>query len=234
MLMVIAPYVPGHHGPVVTSGDGGPISSYGIYCVGFDGTCKANANQFPKPGSGSGTYDTLKVLPVKAYGSGLSWSTIQSNSIAFLLPIARRHTAWRQGRSTNYNAFRLLTNPANEGISDRGPAHHNNGPASFGLFTCASSAPPTTSCPTSAIQGTLDNSGTLRITMKAEEHTDAQDPCDYHARMAYHSMLMFLDPTPLQQHPTGERTNVNQSIGYMEHANTSDLGKCLSGVRSAA
>jgi hypothetical protein len=59
--------------------------------------------------------------------------------------------------------------------------------------------------------------------MKAEEHTDAQDRCDYHSRMAYHSMLMFLDSTPLLQHPTGGQQNVNQSIGYMEHSDTTSV-----------
>jgi len=53
--------------------------------------------------------------------------------------------------------------------------------------------------------------------MKAQEHADADDPCDYHIRMAHHSMLALLDPTSLALGGS-PRQNVNQNVAYMESA----------------
>jgi hypothetical protein len=222
MLVAMAPSVPGHHAPVLTTGDGGQITTFGIYCVAFGGPCQANATPFPKPGSGSGTYDQTNLLSVAVYGNNLAWSTIQSNSIAFLLPMPDAiSNDGIDPKITTRSDFSSYpgTSPSAIGVQ----LHYNNGPSFFNLFTCANTPPPNATCTTPAIQGTFSNSGTLRITMKAEEHTDAQDPCDYHVRMAYHSMLMFLDPTQLQQHPTAGRQNANQSIAYMEHADTTSV-----------
>jgi hypothetical protein len=221
MLLVMAPSVPGHHPPVFTTGDGGPITALGIYCVAFGGTCQANAKPFPQTTGGTGSYDQTTLLPVKVYGNNLAWSTIQSNSTSFLLPMP--DSISNDGIDPNITLrsdFGTYTSstPLSIGVQ----LHYSNGPSAFNLLTCGTIAPPAASCTTPALSGsTLNNSGTLRITMKAEEHTDAQDPCDYHVRMAYHSMLMLLDPTPIQQHPSaGGSQNVNQSIAYMEHNDT--------------
>jgi hypothetical protein len=100
--------------------------------------------------------------------------------------------------------------------------HYDKGPSSFDLFSCTGT-PPNAVCTSSLLVNPLSNYGTLRIMVKAEDHADTSDPCDYHVKMAYHSMLMFMDQTLLKQHPpipsgslcanTGE--NGNQCIAYM-------------------
>jgi hypothetical protein len=214
MLLAIAPDVPGHHYPVFTTGDGVQINAVGIYCVAFmggdgnDGTCKANGKPFPGPGNPK--YDPTMLVQVKAYGGNLAWNNVKSNARAFLLPMPDSISNDGIDPTTTFRSG-FATNSASSAPSAIGvQLHYDNGPAQFNLFECTQ-APPSATCTNPKIKQPLDNSGTLRITIKAQEHADADDPCDYHVRMAHHSMLTFLDPTPLQQ-----GRNQNQSVAYIE------------------
>jgi hypothetical protein len=221
MLVAIAPDVPGHHHPAITTGDGIPIDVYGVYCVAFldgsgnDGSCKPNGKAWPAPSSGSGTYDQPQFVPVKAYGGNLSWPNVQSSAWAFLLPVP--DSISNDGIDPNmtfrssFGASSVTGAPSAIGVQ----LHYNNGPSKFNLFACTQT-PSNATC-TTAKNSNLPNSGTLRITMKAQEHADANDPCDYHIRMAHHSMLAFLDPTPLALGGSPKQ-NVNQNVAYMESA----------------
>jgi hypothetical protein len=220
MLVAIAPDVPGHYHPAITTGDGMPIDVYGVYCVAFldgtgnDGSCKPNGKAWPAPSSGAGTYDQQQFVPVKAYGGNLSWSNVQSSAWAFVLPIP--DSISNDGIDPNMT-FRTsfgassVNAPSAIGVQ----LHYNDGPSKFNLFVCTQ-APSNATCTTSK-NSNLPNSGTLRITMKAQEHADADDPCDYHIRMAHHSMLALLDPTSLALGGS-PRQNVNQNVAYMESA----------------
>jgi hypothetical protein len=221
MLVAIAPDVPGHHHPAVTTGDGLPIDAYGVYCVAFldgtgnDGSCKPNGKAWPVPGSGAGTYDQPKFVPVKAYGGNLSWSNVQSSAWAFVLPIP--DSISNDGIDPNmtfrssFGATSVTGAPSAIGVQ----LHYNDGPSQFNLFVCTQT--PSNAACTTPKNSNLPNSGTLRITMKAQEHSDASDPCDYHIRMAHHSMLAFLDPTPLALGGS-PKPNINQNVAYVESA----------------
>jgi hypothetical protein len=70
--------------------------------------------------------------------------------------------------------------------------HYTGGPQQVRLLKCSGS-PSVSNCniPASDPQ---DNSGTLRISIKRNEHASDLDVCDYHVHRAYHKMLNLLDP----------------------------------------
>jgi hypothetical protein len=222
MLVAIAPNVPGHYSPVFTTGDGASIPA-GIYCValvgnGFPGTCTPNGKSLPA----LVTYPQFSPLQVKVRG-GIPWNSIQSTARVLILPmpdgISNDGIDPTLTFRTTFSTTSGNSTPSAIGVQ----LHYDSGPAQFALLGCTvtmSSVPSPANCPASASPPVIQtNSGTLRIAMKAQEHTDASDPCDYHVRMAHHMMLALLDPTPLPQ-----GTNQNQNIAYMEHA--SDPPSC--------
>jgi hypothetical protein len=158
-----------------------------------------------------------------AYGNQLSWTTVQAKATAFLLPMP--NSISNDGIDPDMTTRRDISTPYGDKVQN--PAigvqlHYDNGPSFFDLFSCTGT-PPTAACTSTVLKNPLTNYGTLRIMVKAEDHADTSDPCDYHVKMAYHFMLMFMDPTPLKQHPpvpsgsqcanAGE--NSNQCIAYM-------------------
>lgn len=219
MLLAMTPPVPGHYLPVFTTGDGLQIKKPGIYCVAFGATCTTIANVLTNPDP----YPPTAFLPVHPYGGQLSWATVQSNATTFLLPMP--NSISNDGIDPDMTTRRDISTPHGDKVQH--PAigvqlHYDKGPSSFDLFSCTGT-PPSTVCTSSLLANPLTNYGTLRIMVKAEDHADTADPCDYHVKMAYHSMLMFMDPTQLKQHPpmpsgsqcanAGE--NSNQCIAYM-------------------
>jgi hypothetical protein len=223
MLVAIAPNVPGHYAPVFTTGDGASIP-IGIYCVAlvgntFPGTCTPNGKALPT----TGTYPQFTPLQVKVYGGSIPWDNIGSSARAVILPIP--DSISNDGVDptltfrTDFSTTSVNLTPSAIGVQ----LHYSSGPAQFSLLSCTvppTGAPSPANCPANPNPPVIQtNSGTLRIAMKAEEHSDASDPCDYHVRMAHHAMLTTLDPTPLA---LGH--NRNQNIAYMEH--TSDSASC--------
>jgi hypothetical protein len=100
--------------------------------------------------------------------------------------------------------------------------HYAKVPTDFYLSACDSAKPTVSSCNLPAglkhPNTKLDNSGTLRIVMKAPETADY---CDNHVRTAYPKMLNLLDKRPLK-----EGQNDNQDKAYIDPAgNIDDLGK---------
>jgi hypothetical protein len=220
MLVAIAPNIPGHNFPVFTTGDGASMPT-GIFCVafvgtGYTGTCSTNGKAYPAPGS----YPSFQPLPVKVFGSTVPWDNVSSSATALILPMPDSISSDGIDPSiTLRNSFSLPTGtqtPSLIGVQ----LHYDQGPPQFNLLKCgvpASAIPNQTNCsslPKPIL--TQDNSGTLRIAVKAMEHSPADDPCDYHVRIAHHARLVFLDPTSLQL-----GTNRNQSIAYLEHSTDS-------------
>lgn len=221
MLLAMTPPAPGHYAPVFTTGDGAQIQDLGIYCVGFNGTCITNSKPFPT----TSQYFPPSLLQVYVIGNNVSWSRVNSNAIAFLLPMP--YSISNDGIDPDMTTRRDISTPY--GDTAQHPAigvqlHYDTGGTStFDLLKCTGPSPAACTSPKLSVQ----NNGTLRIMVKTEEHPDAADACDYHVKMAYHSMLMLLDPTQLRQHPpmasggrcanTGE--NSNQCIAYMGRSN---------------
>ncbi len=220
MLVAIAPEVPGHYPPVFTTGSGTAVGE-GIYCVAFvgnafDGKCTPNGNTWPS--SGTGTYDPTHFVPVGIRGS-IPWAALISEHVrAFILPVPDSvSNDGIDNELTFRNDFHGAAGgpqPSTIGVQ----LHYGKGPLNFHLLRCTSDPPSVAGCSTDN-GASQPNSGTLRITMKAEEHTEADDPCDYHVRMAHHKMLAFLDPSVLS---LGH--NQNQKIAYVEHAQ--DTASC--------
>ena len=219
MLLAMTPPVPGHYLPVFTTGDGLQIKKPGIYCVAFGATCTTIANVLTNPDP----YPPTAFLPVHPYGGQLSWATVQSNATTFLLPMP--NSISNDGIDPDMTTRRDISTPYGDKVQY--PAigvqlHYDKGPSSFNLFSCTGT-PPSAVCTSSVLAAPLSNNGTLRIMVKAEDHADTADPCDYHVKMAYHSMLMFMDPRPLKPHPpmpsAGQCANAgensNQCIAYM-------------------
>ncbi len=200
-LIAMAPHVDNH---VVTfsTGDGFVIDEPGVYCVGFDELCA--------PGhSGSKASFPGKLLRVKA-PSGWSWYVnLDKNAIYLILPIPDAYSndgvyrvkfASKFGKPQNYgpekkHSIGLLLNYANR-------------PDTINLSnkcTLANADP----CPFDGHFQDQENSGTLRISMKAPD--DAHDHCDAHVRHAYHKMVLAIHSGSLQN-----GVNVNQDHGYID------------------
>jgi hypothetical protein len=201
VLIAMAPHVEDHVGAFST-GDGFVIQQPGIYCVGFDEQC-APAHSGNKPSLPG------KLLRVKVSPDWYWYSALDKTAIYLILPLPDSYTndgVYRMkfgkkfGRSEYYGAEKKQS----IGLS----LHYANGPYNINLSSNCN-ALSTDACPFDGQFQDQDNSGTLRITMKAPDVL--ADYCDMHVRRAYHLMLLALHSGSLQG-----GANVNQDHGYID------------------
>ena len=187
-LIAIAPTVLGHFPPTFSTGDGFAFDP-GVYCVGFDGACTLNNLTSMVPGD----YPPMGLLPVSK-PANWDWRTLGS-AYVLILPIPNSSSADGQYAMTLHAKFPAANSPSP--VTSQGSyalglhLHYPNGPKLISLLSCPA-VPTATTC-NSAEGKLLTNSGTLRITMKSDESPGAVDPCDYHSRRAYHTMIHLLD-----------------------------------------
>lgn len=198
VLVAMAPSVDKH---VVSfsTGDGFVIDKPGVYCLGFDGLCAPvlSASKTSLPG---------KVLRVKAPNGWYWYSKLNATMIYLILPLPDTYANDGVYRIKFGSKFGTYGSEKKQtiGLSLR----YANGPGTINLSSnCL--APKADSCPFDGVFQDQDNSGTLRITMKAPD--DPKDNCDYHVRLAYHRMLLAIDSQSLQ---LGQ--NVNKDHGYID------------------
>jgi hypothetical protein len=198
VLIAMSPSVDKHVASFST-GDGFAIGKPGVYCVGFDGLC-APAH------SGSKSSLPGRVLRVKPV-NGWNWYTNLNNTMIYLiLPLPDDYAndgVYRMKFGSKFGTYGSEERHS-IGLSLR----YANGPSAINLSSNCS-APSAPACPFDGVFQDQDNSGTLRITLKAPD--DLGDNCDMHVRLAYHKMLKAIDPALLA---TGG--NVNQNHGYID------------------
>jgi len=182
-----------HHIPQISAGDGYYIRHAGVYCLMFDDRCA-------RPGPSSLThdgYDDAKPLAVKFHSeSGKTiWNLVDANNgVALILPIPDSYSndgIWRADFAPKFDKD-------GNGYSGNVPVsiglvlHYTNGPWWFALRRCYSPAT-VANCavPAPGINHTLlQNTGTLRVVMRAPDNDDA---CDLHVRTAYKASMKLLD-----------------------------------------
>jgi hypothetical protein len=204
-----------HHPPVFTMGDGFPIPA-GINCVGFD----TNTNCAPKRQKTTllaGDYPGAKLLGVSA-PVGWTWYTdsYRVYGTYLILPMPDSfsndgtwHMRFGSRFDKNGNGYGVAVTPQHTiGVQ----LHYNSGPNNLYLIHCKTpdDSPNATHCNTPS--RALENTGTLRIAMKA---IDSNDACDPHVRYAYPEMLLLLDKTDLNP-DTQPKANSNQEIAYID------------------
>lgn len=187
-LIAIAPEVLHHFPATFSAGDGFPFDP-GVYCVGFGGACSLSTIAALPPGD----YPPAGLVPVKK-PAHWDWRAITS-AYVLILPMPSSHSADGQYPMTFHAAFPTASTPSpvtSQGAYALGlHLHYPNGPSNLTLLGCPS-APTAATC--TSVEGiSLNNSGTVRITIKSDESPGASDPCDYHSRRAYHTMIHLLD-----------------------------------------
>ena len=201
VLIAMSPSVDKHVASFST-GDGFAITQPGVYCVGFDGLCAP-------PNSGSKSSLPGRVLRVKAL-SGWNWySNLNNTMIYLILPLPDDYAndgVYRMKFGSKFGTYGSEERHS-IGLSLR----YANGPSAINLSSNCSAAS-AAACPFNGVFQDQDNSGTLRITLKAPD--DLSDNCDIHVRLAYHMMLKAIDPALLS---TG--ANVNKVHGYIDLPN---------------
>lgn len=187
-LVAIAPDVLHHFPATFSTGDGFPFDT-GVYCVGFGGACSLDNIPALRPGD----YPPAGLVPVKK-PAHWDWRTLTS-AYVLILPMPNSHSADGQYSMTFHATFPTAGTPSpvtSQGAYALGlHLHYPNGPSIVSLLECP--AVPTAATCTSPQGISLNNSGTLRITIKSDEIPGAADPCDYHSRRAYHKMIHLLD-----------------------------------------
>jgi hypothetical protein len=230
VLIAMAPGVVGmgttdFHYPALIAGDGYYVEIPRIYCVNFQGKCGENVAAGPDHLSPDG-YPQPTPLSVKNHWK--DWVEAYKNGTyvtVLILPMPDSYSNdgvypmrfGKQFDSTGNTYVETLKYPS-IGVQ----LHYGKGPTDFSLSACDSANPTVSSCNLPAglkhPNTKLDNSGTLRIVMKAPETADY---CDNHVRTAYPKMLNLLDNRPLK---VGQ--NDNQDKAYIDPAgNVDDLGK---------
>jgi hypothetical protein len=216
-----------YHVPQITTGDGYFILRNDIYCITFDDKCAPKGPAHLDP-DGYPMGMPLLAVKFKSPTSGQAfwdWPSASKGGIALILPMPNSYSiagTWFMRFAPKFdnhgNGYRDVDG-SRHGIGVQ--LHYTNGPAKFNLLSCVG-RPTVANCkqPASAVPNTtdtphtqLENTGTLRIVMKAPYN----DSCDPHVRDAYPRMLRLLDPTPLRTN-----NNANQSIGYIEPALNAD------------
>jgi hypothetical protein len=213
------------HFPQISTGDGYPIKKNGIYCLTFDSECgKAVGSKLDR-----GNYsDSSKLLHAKFKLTALvtnewDWISASKTGIVIILPIPNSYSDdgdWHMRFANKYNSQGKGYQAHKD--SPRHPIgvqlHYDVGPAMFNLRSCKNPQPTAVNCTApAAVHAThtrLDNTGTLRIQMKAP---NIDDFCDYHVRRVYPRMLKLLDSTPLIS-----PDNVNYDKAFIDPARGED------------
>jgi hypothetical protein len=180
------------HTLALSTGDGYLLRKPNAYCIIFDNLCAQNVAPSGKTSLDPDGYPKTLPLPVNAaYGW---WATYQKgkNVTALILPMPDSYSNdgvyhMRFGPKYDLNA----TGYTDQERSIAVQLHYSKGPSQFSLRSCTS--PTAAGCnvkPVPDIDHTnLNNTGTLRIVMKAP---DNDSYCDVHVRAAYPEMIKLL------------------------------------------
>jgi len=188
-----------HKPPQLSAGDGYYIPKPDIYCLTFNDECA------PK-GSAALTSDhypdsSLLTIPFhSAQDQSATWDWVQiarNGNTVLILPMPDSYSddgVFPMHFAANYNengdGYQRLGNT--EGHSIGLHLHYVHGPDHFNLVACSNrSKPSVASCRSDAPDPArrLDNSGTLRIQMRAPEDESA---CDNHVRFAYGNVYKLI------------------------------------------
>lgn len=207
VLVLMAPWVPGHGDPIFSTGHGFNFH-YGVYCVGFDDKFCAQS-VVNTAHLTSGPYPPLQFVHVKSQASWHWYSDIKPNAWYVILPMPDSASNDGVDNMTLDHKFASYTN--GERAQSIGiHLHYTDGPKKLKLYECTPSN--IDSCPNPQSRGDQDNSGTLRIAIKAPEETaEPAKHCDHHVRAAYHNMVLLLDKKPLES-----GANTNQDKAYID------------------
>lgn len=203
-----------HAPPTFSEGGDGTQIQPGISCVAFDNKCLL-------PSSKSLDYDSY---PPPAHlkvhlKQGRNWydNSKTTGAVYLILPMSDSYSNDGAEYMRFGTSFGSYGTPERHSIGTQ--FHYNTGPSTVNLGHCDPNGTPAIVCTNPASKG-YDNTGTLRITMKAPE---GMEYCSYHVRDAYPHMLLLLDDTSL----LGGH-NRNQDWAYIDLPDESDVyGSCL-------
>src|SRR4029077_10428875 len=161
VLVAMAPSVDKHVASFST-GDGFVMDKPGVYCVGFDGLC-APAH------TGSKTSLPGRVLRIKAPNGWYWYSNLNAAMIYLILPLPDGYANDGVYRMKFGSKFKTYGSEKKQsiGLSLR----YANGPSTINLSSNCQ-APKADSCLFDGVFKDQDNSGTLRINMKAPDEKD--------------------------------------------------------------
>ncbi|HXM59642.1 MAG TPA: hypothetical protein VN950_02225 [Terriglobales bacterium] len=219
VLIAMAPYPdpkkPHHHNvPTFSAGDGYEIPA-GISCVGFDKVCAPKRKTKTLSNDG---YAKTELLQIKLSSSVWNWAAKANpdpktaTAVYLILPMPDSYSS--DGVYYMHFAAHFDVDGAGYGDAGKDPVHtigvhlhYQNGPTKLYLGPCQTDSPPNaSSCASWKEERSLDNTGTLRITMKAP---DSNYACDNHVRSAYPEMLKLLDTNDLA---------ANSTVSYIDPA----------------
>jgi hypothetical protein len=202
-----------HKPPQLSTGDGYYIPTPDIYCLTFNDECARKGSAT----LASDHYPGSSLLTIPFHGAqdqSASWDWVQvgrSGNTVLILPMPDSYSddgVFPMHFAANYNengdGYQRLGNT--EGHSIGLHLHYVHGPDRFNLVACAKDRKPSeASCRTDAPDPVrrLDNSGTLRIQMRAPEDESA---CDNHVRFAYGYVYKLIG------------NNFNQDYAFVEPA----------------
>lgn len=197
VLVAFAPGGPGkfaHKPPTFSTGTGFPIERTGTYCVGFDQACAVDRGvkslshaDYPQ--------NAPEPLPVRSAANWKWYEHRDRYATYIILPMPDSYSDDETYKMSFRQKFATHDTSNEQEHSIGIQLHYNSsatGPATFDLLDCGNS--PTSPADCKNLVGSQNNSGTLRITMKAPASI-AEDPCDYHVRSVYPQMLKLIDPT---------------------------------------
>jgi len=180
-----------HKPPQLSTGDGFFIATPGIYCLTFDNKCAPKGADSLK----ADHYQQAVPLPIHATGeqSGRwNWpKAIGENDIALILPMPDSYSndgVWHMRFGSSFSPDgSTYGNDQRHSIGLE--FHYTKGPEQFNLLKC-DGTPSLEHCKVPPVLNrrvtSLENSGTLRIQMKAP---DDGDGCDGHVRFSYKQMF---------------------------------------------
>jgi hypothetical protein len=189
-----------HHRPAqITTGDGYYIVTPKTYCLTFDGKCapkstsRLKSDGYPQP-----SLLALNSHDPKEGPREWDWSTVvtEHSNTVLILPMPDSFSSdgvWSARFGSKFS-------PKGENYRDDGPhsiglqLHYVHGPANVSLLSCEGKGKPSVATcngtPSDIPRTQLGNSGTVRISMRAPDNSDA---CDNHVRAAYQEMFSLLN-----------------------------------------
>lgn len=189
----------GHAGPVFTAGNGAPIATPGIYCLGVtndDVTFTCGTNDLTKLNHGQ--YADPSLVPVYTPPmSAWDYTTVATKgAYVIILPMPDLYSADGQERMDFETDVPTIGTPsvssANEKHAMSVQLHYLKGPGFFQLLACAGT-PSLSTCNITKLPASEPNSGTLRITIKNNAEP-VHPECNWHVHAAYNHMLHLIDP----------------------------------------
>jgi hypothetical protein len=203
-ISVLVAFAPGTHGrfahkpPFFSTGNGLPIDRAGTYCVGFDTTCALDRHVTDISTDG---YPTTAPTPlyVKPPSQDWEWVTHRQRDATYLIfPMPDSYSNDGTYKMTFSDTFKKYDYTKEQEHSIGVQLHYDKGtgPSTLDLYDCGNHPATIKDCTIAGgarLEGSLPNSGTLDVEMKAPSGIDA---CDPHVRSAYPQMLHLLDPDP--------------------------------------